>query len=205
MGLLVTDLKREYTTTLLKHASETDPAALTDAFQALEDQGGRDLQREGVSEERTTFVRQIDMRYVGQSYELAVTVSAGVIDRGEIDRIISAFHHEHERAYGHSSPEESTEFVNLRVTAIGEIDKPRLHELETFDESPARALKGERPVYFAETEGFVDCAVYDRYGLGAGMELEGPAIVEEFDTTTVVHPGYRAKVDRHGNLLLSAT
>lgn len=205
MGLLVTDLKREYTTTLLKRTSETDPAALTSAYSALEDQGGRDFGREGVLPERRTFVRQIDMRYIGQSYELAVNVTNGDVDADEIDRIVAEFHREHERAYGHNAPEESTEFVNLRVTAIGEIDKPQLHELEVSDASPADAVKATRSVYFAETDGFVGCNVYDRYALGAEMTIEGPAIVEEFDTTTVIHPGYTAIVDRYGNLLLTAT
>jgi N-methylhydantoinase A/oxoprolinase/acetone carboxylase beta subunit len=88
------------------------------------------------------------------------------------------------------------------VTAIGTIAKPRLREIAANGAEPAAALKSMRPVYFAESGGFVDANIFDRYELTAGMVIAGPAIVEEFDTTTVLHPGHIATVDSHGNLLI---
>jgi N-methylhydantoinase A len=116
---------------------------------------------------------------------------------------VADFHREHDRAYGFSAPEEPAEFVNLRLTAMGNIAKPRLRELGRSGGTAVSAQKGTRAVYFTETAGYVDCPLYDRYQLAASMTVEGPAIVEEFDSTLVIHPGYRAEVDRYGNLALS--
>jgi N-methylhydantoinase A len=158
-----------------------------------------------VPDDEISFARQIDMRYFGQSHELTIDVPGTTLDEAAADAVVAAFHVEHNRAYGHSTPGEPVEFVNVRVTAIGRIAKPRLREIARNGAAPARALKGTRPVFFAEGGGFVDCDIFDRYLLSAGTALEGPAVVEEFDTTTVVHPGTRAVVDDYGNLLLRTT
>ena len=113
------------------------------------------------------------------------------------------FHAEHNRVYGHSVPGEPVETVNLRLTALGNIVKPPLLARDTAMHALQAAQLGSRPVYFGEADGFVDCPVYDRYRLGAGMEVTGPAIVEEYDSTTVIHPGYYASVDQYGTLLLT--
>ena len=94
---------------------------------------------------------------------------------------------------------EPIECVSLRLTSVGRIAKPPLRRLEA---GGGAAPKERREVYFAETAGYVDCPIYDRYGLHAGAALSGPAVVEEFDSTTVVHPGYAARVDDYGNLLI---
>jgi N-methylhydantoinase A len=205
MGLLVTDLKRDYTATMVVRAAEVETDALTSSFEALEGQGKRDMTQENVREADIAFVRQIDMRYHGQSYELTVGVPEGRLDASDLDSVVAQFHREHDRAYGHSAPDEPVELVNLRLTAVGRIAKPRLREIDSTRVGKGSAVKATRPVFFAESNGFVDCPIYDRYLLGAGTTLEGPAVVEEFDTTTVLHPGYVATVDRFGNLLLTLT
>jgi N-methylhydantoinase A len=203
MGLLVTDLKREYTATMIRRAADVEVESLTNSFAGLEEQGGADLAREGVPEADIAFVRQMDMRYYGQSHELTVGVPDGQLGAADLAGVVEQFHREHDRAYGHSAPDEPVELVNLRVTAVGRIAKPRLREIELQGTELGSALKDRRPVFFAESDGFVDCPIYDRYLLSAGAIVEGPAIVEEFDTTTVLHPGYKASVDRFGNLLLT--
>ena len=85
------------------------------------------------------------------------------------------------------------------------IAKPRLRELERANRNVNEAQKATRSVYFAESDGYVECPIYDRYRLGAGCVLAGPAIVEETDSTTVIHPGYQALVDKFGNLILTKT
>jgi N-methylhydantoinase A len=147
------------------------------------------------------FQRQAELRYVGQSFELTVPLPGGVIEPDMAARTLEAFHREHERAYGYSAPAEPVEWVNVRLTALGRIAKPGLRDWGRGGGTQA-AEKGRRPVYFAEGGGFVACPVYDRYLLAAGAVVEGPAIVEELDSTAVIHPGYRAQVDRYGNLLL---
>ena len=207
LGLLVTDLKHDYSTTMIERTDRLDIAAAESAYREMEARGRATLERENVRPEQMSFLRRVDVRYVGQSYELTLSLPHNPLSSAEIGRVLEQFHKEHNRAYGFSAPGEPVEFVNLRLTAIGQIMKPRLRELEPHrgGADPASALKATRPVYFAESGGYVDCPIYDRYRLAAGHILSGPAIVVELDSTTVIHPGYQAEVDRFGNLILGET
>lgn len=202
LGLLVTDLKHDYATTMIQRVEQLDAPAVENAFLRMEQEGRAMLAREGLTEHDMQFARQVEMRYVGQSYELALPLPNHRLDAGDLAALLAQFHREHERAYGFSAPEEPTEFVNLRLTALGRIAKPELHGLENKATDTSAARKTWRQVYFAEAGGYVDCAIYDRYRLGAGATLDGPAVVEEFDSTTVIHPGYCGRVDGYGNLFL---
>jgi N-methylhydantoinase A len=143
-----------------------------------------------VARDAIEFQRQLDLRYVGQSFELTVPAGEAPGER---------FHAEHDRAYGFAAPAEPVECVSLRLTSVGRIAKPPLRRL---DPGAMPEPKGRRPVYFAEEGGYVDCAIHDRYALPAGARLAGPAVVEEFDSTTVVHPGFTVRVDDVGNLII---
>jgi N-methylhydantoinase A len=113
--------------------------------------------------------------------------------------LLERFHAEHDRTYGFAAPGEPIECVSLRLTTVGRIAKP---PPRTLDPGETAAPKERRPVYFAEAGGYVECPIYDRYALPAGARVPGPAVVEEFDSTTVLHPGYTVGVDTHGNLLI---
>jgi N-methylhydantoinase A len=189
-GLLTTDLKRDAATTIMRRLDELDPAEAEATFVELEAAGRTELQNEGVADDAIEFVRQIDLRYVGQSYELTIPAGDGLLER---------FHAEHDRTYGFAAPEEPVEAVSLRLTSVGRIAKPPARKL---DAGGAPEPKERRPVYYAEADGYVDCPIYDRYALPAGARLAGPAIVEEFDSTTVVHPGFSVSVDETGNLII---
>ena len=128
----------------------------------------------------------------------------GKLGAAETEGALSRFHREHHRAYGYSAPKEPVEFVNLRLSAIGKINKPQLREISANDCPLSVAQKAIRSVYFDECTGYVECPIYDRYRLSAESVLEGPAIVEEIDATTVIHPGYQAIVDKFGNLILTS-
>jgi N-methylhydantoinase A len=168
-------------------------------YREMEAQGHKALLTEGMGHASISFERQVDMRYVGQSYELSIPLAEDEIEEALV-RVLQRFHEEHERAYGFAAPDEPVEFVTLRLTAVGSIAKPKLRELaERSGNVTPRAV---RQVYFAEGGGFVDCPSYNRYRLAAGGLIEGPAIVEEMDSTTLIHPGFRAEVDRYGNLLI---
>jgi N-methylhydantoinase A len=206
LGLLLTDLKHDYAQTLLQRADRLDLLAVEAVYRRLMEAGREALRCEGVAVADMAFLRQAELRYVGQSFELAVPLPSGRLGPHEAAEVVDAFHREHERAYGYSAPAEPVEWVNLRLTAIGKIVPPRLRELASHDPcagSPDAARKPGRPVYFAESGGTIECAVYDRYRLRAGWVIAGPAVVEEFDSTTVIHPGYHALVDRLGNLILT--
>ncbi|MBI4305491.1 MAG: hydantoinase/oxoprolinase family protein, partial [Chloroflexi bacterium] len=205
MGLLVTDLRHDYSATLLRRADQVDPEAVEERFRKLESAGREALRHDRVAPADMTFQRHADMRYVGQSYELTVPIPSGRITRARLNRAVNAFHAAHEQAYGHAAPAEPVEFVNLRSTATGAISRPQLRELAAGRGGRlADAQKAERKVYFDEVKDRVPVPVYDRYHLRSGAIIKGPAIVEEMDSTTVVHPGYKATVDRFGNLTLQA-
>ncbi len=201
MGLLVTDLKHDYSTTLIQRADRLDVEMVNRLYHEMEERGKKALLAEGMEHSSIGFERQVDMRYVGQSYELPIPLGDGKVEDA-LERMLQHFHEEHERAYGFAAPGEPVEFVTLRHTAVGSIAKPKLHELPERSGDVNAARRAVRQVYFAEAGGFVDCPSYDRYQLAAGGVIEGPAIVEEMDSTTVIHPGFVAEVDRYGNLLI---
>ena len=188
-GLLTTDLKRDAATTIMRRLDDLGRrGGRGDVRRA---RGGRARARTGGSRaDAVEFLRQVDARYVGQSYEL--TIPAG-------DGLLTRFHEEHDRTYGFAAPAEPVEVVSLRLTSIGKIAKPPPRRLERGGEVEP---KERREVYFAEAGGYVDCPIYDRYALPAGAKFRGPAVVEEFDSTTVVHPGFRLEVDDTGNLII---
>ena len=202
LGLLVTDLKHDYATTLIERLDSVAPDALAQIFADLEAKGRQTLEREGMAEAAMEFRRQADLRYVGQSHELTLPLATQALGPAQLAQLLEQFHRTHDRAYGFSAPGEAVELVSVRLAAIGQIAKPALAPLaKAAGEATA---KGQRPVYFAEREGFVDCPVYDRYVLGAGAVMQGPAIVEEIDSTTVVHPQYQVRVDEVGQMVLTA-
>ena len=109
----------------------------------------------------------------------------------------------HERAYGYAAPEDPVELVNVRLAAVGVTPKPRRAPLPEGGPAATPALKGRRDVWFAEAGGFRPTLVLDRAKLFRGNVIDGPAIIEEHDASTLVHPGWTATVDVHGNLVLA--
>ncbi len=203
MGLLVTDIKHDYSVALIQRADQLDLQAASSQFARMRSEGEMALASEGVAPDSMRFVYQADTRYVGQSYELTINLPCGGVASEQLSGVLDQFHREHERAYGFKAEDEPVEFVALRLSAIGVIAKPRTKEIEVGGGDASGAIKLSRAVYFAEGGGYVDCPVYDRYGLKAGNEIDGPAIVEEVDSTVVVHPGWSAEVDSYGNLFVS--
>jgi N-methylhydantoinase A len=203
MGLLVTDLKHDYSTTLIQRVDRLDTGMVNRLYGAMEERGRKALMTEGMERSRIAFERQVEMRYVGQSYELQISLGEGRVEDA-LDGMLKRFHEEHERAYGFAAPAEPVEFVTLRLTAVGAIAKPKLQEFPKLGGGVDAARRAVRKVYFAEARGYVDCPSYDRYRLSAGSVIDGPAIVEEMDSTTVIHPGFHAEIDRYGNLLIRA-
>ena len=203
VGLLVTNLQQEDATTMIERTNALDLEVINGLFERMEQKGMAAIAREGVDQDRVDCVRRVDMRYVGQSYELAIPVPGGSLAEAQIAQVVAHFHAEHDRAYGFSAPEEPAEFVNLRVTTTGRITKPQRRKLEAHTGDVDAASKGNRSVYFPESGGFVETPIFDRYRLGAQATIAGPAIVEEIDSTTVIHPGYSADVDEVGNLILT--
>ena len=203
LGLLMTDLRHDYVVTYICRVDRIDLDKVNGLYRDFEAQGRSLLSQEGAKEKDMLASKFMDMRYVGQSYELTIPVPAKEIDVKDMEEIAALFHKEHERAYGHCAPEEPVEVANLKLSATGFIPKPKLKELKRGEINPEAALLSRRNVYFSETGGFVECSIYDRYRLTWGNVIKSPAIVEDKDATTVIHPGYQAEVDKYGNLILT--
>lgn len=202
VGLLATDLKHELVRTYMRDSRLTDPADLASVFDEMADATRRLLTEESVSDDRISLRREIGMCYVGQSFQLNIEVPEVI--GPDIGTVMSAaFNRQHRETYGFSNDAAPAQFVNLRCTATGAVKRPRMRELEGGDGNPAPALKGHRAVYFADSASArVATAIYERSLLRSGDTFEGPAIVEQMDSTCVIPPGARVTVDRHGSLIV---
>ena len=203
LGLLATDLTQEYSTTLLQRCDAIDSPRLHDAYRALEHRANADLAAQGVPKNQTRIAHQVDMRYVGQSYELTLDAPDDVDSPEFIQRISDQFHLEHDRVFGFSAPSETIELVTVRVIGIGMIQNKAFSVPTAGHTSLEAAESSRRPVVFDADVGAVDCPIYDRYRLPNGARVLGPAVVEEVDSTTVIHDGYSAVVNDYGHLILS--
>ena len=204
LGLLVTDVRMEGSSTLIIRSDEIEHSRIASEFDRLE-AAGREAHNVAASASGTPlFERTIEMRYWGQSFELSVPApSSSTIDQAWMNELTESFHDAHEMAYGFRAKDEPVELVNLRLTTIGKIVRPQMQKLKSIGTDVFVAFKGERPVYFAENsgeKGVVQTPVYDRSKLPAGAVFEGPAIIEEPDCTTVIHPAWTVTVDEFGNL-----
>lgn len=200
LGLVGTDLKRDYVRTFYTTTAVADPGALEREFRALEEEGAAMLDRAQVPAPRRQFVRTVDARYARQSYELSVPVPEGPINAGTIGTIAAAFHERHRQTYGHDNRSEPVQMVNIRVAAIGLIPPLRIRQ-----ETAARGsepLKGRRSVWFRAT-GAVEAAIYDRARMSAGWSAQGPAVIESLESTILVRPGWTARMDDDGFVVLS--
>ena len=199
LGLIGTDFRRDYVQTLLATTDTADPVAFEAAFLALERKGAAMLDRAGVPPERQTFERFVDARYPRQSYELLVQVS-GPIDPTMLDRITEAFHDRHRRTYGHDNRAEPVQIVSIRLAAIGRL--PPLVVRDSPGSAGADAIKTTRQLWFREA-GHVIATIYDRGRMPSGMEVEGPAVIEALESTILVPPAWKAKMDADGFVLLT--
>ncbi len=202
LGLLTSNLSHSFSRAIMEKAHEIDVERVEEVFEGMESKGKEILVREGVQEGEIIYLREMDVRYVGQSYELTVTVPKP-LTQGTLELVKEMFHEKHRSVYGYSVRGEDVEFVNARLTAIGKLGKPKLMEKEAkkpggINVSPETI----RPVFFEEADGYIDCPVYLREKLPNGFMVSGPAILEQYDTTTVVYPKWDAEIDKYGNVIL---
>jgi N-methylhydantoinase A len=145
-----------------------------------------------------------DMRYDGQSYELEVPLAIRELSDATVPDLVHAFHQQHEQVYGHANPGNRIEFVNLRSVHSFALERPQVTRPdERGGEGTGDEPCEERAVYFDEYRARVATAVYRRDRLSAGMTIDGPAIIEQADTTTVVYPRWRARIDGLGNIRMA--
>lgn len=198
LGCLLVDIQHDLSAMFLGRVDEVDAADVEAEFQALETEARQRLLAEGVAPADMRLLRQIDMRYVGQWRSMSIATTGAVTD---LAPIVAQFHAEHAREHNFSRTGAKVEVYRLNVQAIGKVPKPEL---------PSHALAGTVPVpiatrrvWFQDGPDPVETPVFDRSALTAGTVIQGPAIVEQLDSTTPIPPGAVAEVDAWHNLRIS--
>jgi N-methylhydantoinase A len=202
MGLLLTDLRADFAITRRRVLQADVLSDVAAAFVELAAQAEAWFEAEGIAAADRRVVRTVDMRYVGQNYELPVALPAGSIAPATLDALAEGFAVSHQRAYGFVADDDPVELVTFRVEAMGVVRKVEFQpEVEAAADAAPAAI-GERDVWLPEAGGLVRCPVYNREQLRAGHRMAGPAIVEQMDATTLLLPGMAGRVERYLNLIL---
>jgi N-methylhydantoinase A len=206
-GLLRTDLRNDYVQTCPTAADGGASSAvhlgrLNAIMTELERQADADLARENVPPTHRRLHRAADLRYQHQGYELTVATPDGALTDAALATIEDAFHREHHRLYSYDLRGQRVELVNLRVSATGLLPRPqRVNAPESGRAEPPGPM-AQRSIYFGAAEGWRLCPCYARDSLAAGITLNGPLAIDQDDSTTVLWPGQRARVDAAGNLIV---
>jgi N-methylhydantoinase A/oxoprolinase/acetone carboxylase beta subunit len=205
MGLLATDAVYEFVATTYQRVSQLDRDALQTRFEELEGLATSQLGDDGIPEDRRVIQRVADCRYLGQGYELRIDCPSGPIDDAWIAKVTADFHDAHEREYSRRFDESDIEIPNIRIRGIGIMPELRTPEIETGSEGPEDALRHEKDAWF-RVDGVlsqVPTKYYAREALKAGNRVQGPAVINQYDSTTVIPPGFTAGIDQFGNIVIT--
>jgi N-methylhydantoinase A len=204
-GLLTTDLKYEFVKTELLLSTDNPASRLRQDLRDLELAAREQLLKDGLPAERISFLRSLDLRYLGQGYELRIAVGENDFDGGNCERIWKELHDRHRAEYGHCFPQNPIEVVNLCVTGLGLM--PRLPD--RFEATRAETLEGawlktgETCFRLKGSLQKVRTEFFDRMLIPAGSIVPGPAVLFQKDTTTVLPPAWSARADEWGNLVIT--
>jgi N-methylhydantoinase A len=201
LGDLVADFRNEFAQTLIRVTAEATPEELLEILDGLERRARDWMAEEQIAPERQGVAFVADMRYRGQGYEIPVPLDLDEVRASDLARLEERFNALHEQLYGFRMPSTASEIVNLRTVATGDLPKPELPEAEPGGADASAAIVEQGEILFEGERR--PTPIYDRGRLAAGHRLTGPAIVTEFDSTTVVLPGYDAEVDRYLNILIT--
>jgi N-methylhydantoinase A len=199
--MLVTDVHQTRSFTRITRLDAAKPAELERIFASMEEAALADLMQEQFTREQLTTLRSAGMRYRGQSYEVSVPV-AGLNDDTDLVALGKRFHEAHRRRYGHMAESEAVEIVNFQVTAVGAIPKPQFGAIAAPGTLQTPAPHERRTAYFSPGDA-IEAPVFRRSALAAGALIDGPAVIEEKTSTTVLYPGQRAEIDGYLNMAIA--
>ncbi|WP_264737690.1 hydantoinase/oxoprolinase family protein [Cytobacillus firmus] len=200
-GMLMTDLRHDYIQTYIRRINDLNPAELNKEWNSIEIQAQKQYQEEGVAGDNVLFTRFADIRYLGQEHTVKVPVPNGEWSDETLKEVVKRFGDLHEKHYTFKLEGTPSEIVNLHLTAFGKVLKPKMKKINSLNSNIQESYKETRPVYFEE-EGWIETKVYHRSLFGKGMQISGPAIVEEQSASTVIYPGQSLTVDEYGNLII---
>ena len=200
-GLLAAPLAFDFVRSAYSHLDQQDWRLANQLLDVMAEEGRKILESSGLPAKEIRYQRTADIRYVGQGHEVSVRLPSGVLDEQHVPQITAEFEETYRGLYGRKGPDVALEIINWRVVASG--PRPEMNLQLPRDSSEKRdARKGARRAYFPESGGFVETAVYDRYGFKPGVEFTGPAIVEERESTLIVGPSGCARVDKNLNVIV---
>jgi N-methylhydantoinase A len=202
-GMLLTSLRRDYAYTHIMRFSSADLDTWETECRRMEEAGGNALRQMPVKLKSVRSIRAADMRYQGQEHTVTVLLP---VDLGAPDAravIKRAFDTAYAQQFSHNAPDQDAEFVTIRVAVLGELHKPQLTKIQQGGREPAaKAVRGSRKVLYAGADERVEAKVYDRRFLLSGNKIEGPALIDEHASTTVIGPRDRAEVNDYGHLVI---
>jgi N-methylhydantoinase A len=201
MGLLMSDVRHDYVQSKMTPLGDITPEAVNAMFAQLTAQATEELRGDGFAGDRIRIERALDMRYAGQGYEIAVPCPAQSLAAEGLAALRAGFDAQHKAMFGHMAPEEPVEIVSYRVRGIGLLPPVAMPKFERAGTTPAEARRETRRVRFDGSE--LDCPVYQRERLDVGLDIAGPAILDQLDCTTVICAGQVARVDEWKNLILT--
>jgi N-methylhydantoinase A/oxoprolinase/acetone carboxylase beta subunit len=201
VGLLMGDVRFDLARTLIVEANSNSMGHVKETFDLLVEEARRQIAAGSFDGREVHFTYSADMRFVGQGYEINVELPS---DNADASAVCEAFFAAYGKTYGERtfSRNESVEFAKVHLSARVELPKLTFPETTVTEATAEKALKNFRSVYFPETGGFADCPVYDRYLLKAGDKFNGPALIEEHESTIVILPNSMAQVDGSGNIIV---
>jgi len=204
IGLLTTDIKYDAIRTAFQVSGQVDHSRVETMFNEMESQLAHQFDTDNIPQENVRFMRYADIRYVGQGYELRVKIDSDRFDTAAEQALFSQFEDQHQTEYGRSFPDSPKEIVNVRVSGVGLSTKLEKQDKPEADQKDHALLKTTECVFRVGAELITaPTNIYDRSKMPAGSEWEGPAIILQQDTTTVVRPGDRFRIDDNGNMLIS--
>ena len=200
LGVAIADIVKDYSRTVMLRGADLDRTRVDEEFQGMESLARAEMSAEGLAVDKMVARRFLDVRYVGQSFELTVDYPSRVT-KAEITKVIGdAFYKAHLRRFGYADKNEPVEVVNLRLKLDVAMEKPSVEPQNAVAPDPKAALIGKAEVVFQQ--GALDSPLYLREQLVCGHRISGPALVIQMDATTVVPPGWGGTVDPFGNLVL---
>ena len=202
-GMLFGDLRYDYVRSCFRKLAHVPFADLESIYAEMEAEGRAQIASSRVNPTDIVITRAADMRYVGQEHAVTVELDNTLFADQDRAGLKAEFDRVHEVRYGTCAPSEPADLVSLRVIVTGVMRKPPMTPLEASSESAGAALRATKPVYFRSAGNYVPTKVYTRDRLRPGQKIEGPALIEEHASTTVIQPGDRLEVDVYGNLLIA--
>jgi N-methylhydantoinase A len=201
IGLLMSDVKHDYVQSRMTPMHALEAADVNVMFERLSQQALADLREDGFAADRIRIERALDLRYAGQGYEITLPCPDGAITAAGLADLRKSFDAQHRLMFGHSAPEEPVEVVSYRVRGVGLVPPVELPRFKREGTTLADARRETRKVRFDGKT--IDCPVYQREKLDVGLIIAGPAVLDQFDCTTVLCPGQTARVDEWKNLIVT--